>query len=77
MAVDYSDKCITMNGKEYIVIEQINYENGIYVYLVNDKDDTDTMFAEIKGNDVVMINPELFEKKLLPMFLEKIGKNTN
>ena len=73
--MDFSDKCITFNGKDYIVIEQVDYDNHTYVYLMNDAQATDTMFAEIKDNKVLFIDPKIFEEKIFPMFLEKFKKN--
>lgn len=70
--MDYSDKSLTMkDGREYIVIEQVNYENGIYLYLVNDADEKDTAFVEMKDGVAVQIDPKLFQEKIFPLFVEK------
>ena len=74
--MDYSDKVIKMKSKEeYIVIEQINNKGNTYLYLVNRENDKDAMFVEIKDGKILKINPELFEKEILPLFLEKIKDN--
>ena len=49
--MDFSNKCLTVNGKNYIVIEQIDYENHTYLYLLNDNDELDSMFCEVNGKD--------------------------
>ena len=73
--MDYSDKIITMdNNQKYMVIEQVNYENEIYLYLVNNKDEKDAKFVKIENDKAVTIDPKLFETKILPLFLEKISK---
>lgn len=71
--MDYSDKVITMSsGEKYIVIEQVDYEGNTYLYLVNKEDDKDAMFVEIKDGKILKIDPELFENKILPLFMKKI-----
>lgn len=71
--MDYSDKSFTLeDGKEYIVIEQVNYNGGTYLYLVNDDDETDSAFVEVKENDLVKIDPELFKNIIYPLFIEKL-----
>ena len=70
--MNYSDKAITLNGIDYIVIKQVNYNNKNYVYLVNDKDKTDTMFGEIKNDEVFMIEPKLFQEIIFPLFLKEM-----
>ena len=72
--MDYNDKCLTINGIEYIVIEQVNDNNHVYLYLVNDDKPSDTMFVEIKDNDVLTIESKLFQERIYPKFLDKFRK---
>ena len=73
--MDYTDKIITMdNGKKYIVIEQVNYDLKTYLYLVNRADEKDAMFVEISNGQILKINSELFEKTIVPLFVEKFQK---
>ena len=38
--MDYINKKITLeNGKSYLVIEQVDYEGGIYLYIANPEDE--------------------------------------
>lgn len=69
--MDFSDKCLTINGKNYIVIEQVDYDNHTYLFLLNDNDELDSMFCEVNGKDVLMIEPELFKNKIFPLFIKK------
>ena len=69
--MDYSDKSLTINGKNYIVIEQVDYDNHTYLFLLNDNDELDSMFCEVNGKDVLMIEPELFKNKIFPLFIKK------
>ena len=72
--MDYSDKSITMkDGREYIVIEQVNLDGNTYLYIVNDKDDNDTRYVEMKDNNILKIDPKLFEEKVFPLFMEKMS----
>ena len=74
--MDYSDKVITMSsGEKYIVIEQVDYEENTYLYLLNKEDDKDAMFVEIKDGKILKIDPELFEKTILSLFLMKLKDN--
>ena len=75
--MDFSDKCISFNGNDYIVVEQLDYDNLTYVYLMNDVLATDTMFVEIKDDKVLLIDPKIFEEKIFPMFIEKFKKQEN
>ncbi len=69
--MDFSDKSLTINGKNYIVIEQLDYDNHTYLFLLNDNDELDSMFCEVNGKDVLMIEPELFKNKIFPLFIKK------
>lgn len=74
--MDYSDKCLeTKDGKRYIVIEQVNYEGNAYLYLVNGSNEMDAMFVKMEGENMTKIDPELFEKVIFPMFVEKLKNN--
>ncbi len=73
--MNYNDKSLTINGKNYIVIEQVDYDNHTYLFLLNDNDELDSMFCEVNGKDVLLIEPELFKNKIFPLFIKKfIGK---
>ena len=73
--MDYNDKIITMDdNQKYMVIEQVNYENGTYLYLVNNKDERDAKFVKVEDDKIIQIDPKLFETKILPLFLDKMSK---
>lgn len=82
--LNLEDKVITLNGNlRYLVVSQINVNNKIYVYLVNDSDLLDVMYMEVipdKGYKLEPIDPILFEKTIFPLFLDKFNsyeKDTN
>ena len=64
------------NGKEYLVIEQVNYEEKTYVYLVNSSNENDTIFKEVILDENIKflpIEPELFKNKIYGLFIEKLS----
>lgn len=70
--MDYINKEFTLdNNKKYVVIEQVNYNENIYLYIANSNDENDTMYVEIKDNNLLKIEPSLFEQHIFPLFLEK------
>ena len=72
--MDYSNDKFTLdNGKTYLVIEQVNYDNKTYLYIANRDDEKDTKFVEIKDDELLNIDPILFEEKILPLFVEKLN----
>ena len=74
--MNYRDKVITLNnGNKYIVVEQVDYENGIYLYLSNRDDKLDNIVVKVNGDSILQIDPELYETKILPLFLEKFKTN--
>ena len=73
--MDYTDKKFTLdNGKIYIVIEQVDYDDKTYLYIVNREDEEDNKFVEIINDTLSPIDPDLFKDKLLPIFIEKLKK---
>lgn len=73
--MDYTDKKFTLdNGKIYIVIEQVDYDDKTYLYIVNREDEEDNKFVEIINDTLSSIDPDLFKDKLLPIFIEKLKK---
>ena len=70
--MDYINKEFTLdNNKKYVVIEQVNYNENIYLYIANSNDENDTMYVEIKDNNLLKIESSLFEQHIFPLFLEK------
>lgn len=69
----YLNKKIIFNDKEYLVIDEIVYENKSYVYVVNKFNEEDSKFIEINENCINEIDKDLFNNTLFPMFIEKIS----
>lgn len=71
--MNYANKKFTMeDGKIYVVIEQVDYEDNIYLYIVNREDENDSRFVQIKNDELSDIDIELFKEKIFPLFVEKI-----
>lgn len=70
--MDYTDKIITLeDGKSYIVIDQLNIDEHIYLYMVEETNEDNSAFVEIKDGSISKIDSEIFDTKVFPMFLEK------
>lgn len=73
--MDYINKKITLeSNKDYLVVEQVNYDNNIYLFVVNPLNEDDTKFIKIKDNNLVPIDPNLFDQYIFPLFMDKLKK---
>jgi hypothetical protein len=73
--MDYNNKKISLDdGKTYIVIEQVNIDENVYLYIANSENEEDTSFIEIRGNEILSIDPDIFNEKVFPLFKEKLMK---
>ena len=70
--MDLSNKVLTIEGKEYLVISNIEHNGKEYVYLSNKDDDSDTKYREVVKEDGEMflqeIDNELFKNKIFELF---------
>lgn len=72
--MDYTNQKFTLdNGNTYIVVEQVDFENKTYLFIVNNVDEKDTIFVEIKDDSILEIESNYFEEKIFPLFLEKFN----
>lgn len=72
--MDYTNQKFTLdNGNTYIVVEQVDFENKTYLFIVNNADEKDTRFVEIKDDSILEIESNYFEEKIFPLFLEKFN----
>lgn len=73
--MDYTNKKFVLeDNKTYIVIEQVDYEDNIYLYIVNKDDEDDSRFVQIKNDELLDIDPELLKDRIFPLFIDKIIK---
>jgi len=70
--MDLSNKVLTIDNKEYLVISCIEHKGDNYLYLVNKDDESDTKYRKvIKENEDMFleeIDPDLFKNELLDLF---------
>lgn len=72
--MDYTNKQIALeDNNTYVVIEQVEYNNSIYLYIANELDEDDTKFVEIKDNEIKKIDEQLFKSEILPLFVDKFS----
>ena len=73
--MDYTNKEFTLDdGNTYVVIEQVDVYGHTYLYIANSANEEDTKYVEIKDNEIVDINPVIFDNDVLPLFLDKFDK---
>lgn len=73
--MSYLNKVITINDNiRYLVIEEVELDNHLYLYIVNENDENDSRFVEIINGEIKMIDPVLFQEKVYPLFIEKFNK---
>lgn len=73
--MNFKDKIITLeNNKKYLVLDIVEYEDRKYIFLINNEDETDSIFREVLAGDNLKlkeIDQELFKNKIFPLFLNK------
>lgn len=66
---------IMEDGTQYEVIENVNYNGKVYLYLVNINDEMDSIFKQLKSKDNELfledIDSNLFKEHILELFLNK------
>ena len=73
MNIEIKDVVTLDNDIQYIVKSKTNYNNELYYYFVNSKDENDFKILRFNKNNNKLIefeNPNLI-KKLLPLFLKE------
>lgn len=75
--MNIDNKLFTLsNGKEYMVLESLDFEGIKYAYLSNVKNELDTIFVTVNVENGLRFEPvdkEDFSKNVLPLFLEKFA----
>ena len=68
--IDIRDILTLDDNNEYVVVSKILYEDRIYYYLVDKKDNANLKFCYEKGDNLVELNDKVLVTKLLPLFLD-------
>lgn len=61
------------NNQKYTIIENINYDNVLYYYLVNDN--KDVIFGKVINNELIIVNNNEIINKLFSMVNAKLNDN--
>lgn len=48
----------TLDGKIYLIVKEIDYNNHKYVYLTNEMDYHDLLLRRVEGNDLLPLTNE-------------------
>ena len=56
------------NNKEYLVVNQLNYENNNYVFLIAKDGISDIMICLFKGDELIKVEDSELIKKLIERF---------
>ncbi len=48
----------TLDGKIYLIVKEIEYNNHKYVYLTNEMDYHDLLLRRVEGNDLLPLTSE-------------------
>lgn len=57
----------TINNKDYLVINEIDYKNNHYIYLVNELDNKDILIRKIINNELYPMDNEEELKEILKL----------
>jgi tyrosyl-tRNA synthetase len=72
MDIDIKDTISLSDKNEYVVISKTNYENNIYYYLMDIKDNANIKFCvenKNTGNSIIEVTDQTLILTLLPLFL--------
>lgn len=73
--MDYRNKKIVLeDNREYIVLEQVDYDNHTYLYIVSKENIEDTAFVEIRNDNILKIDPKIFNERIFALFIDKLKK---
>lgn len=76
--MNIDDKLFTLgNGKQYMVLESLDYEGTKYAYLSNKDNELEALLVKViidNGIKFEKIEPNFLNNKILPLFLEKFQR---
>ena len=61
---------LEIDDKDYIIINEIDYENNHYVYLVNEKDEKDIMIKKYNNEILEPLSSKEEVNKLLSLLIK-------
>lgn len=70
MIINIKDTLTLDDNNEYVVVSKVNYEKKNYYYLLDKNDNTNFKFCYEDKDDLVEIDDNKLNTKLLPLFLQ-------
>jgi len=72
MKIEIKDTIILSDSNSYVVVSKTNYQDNIYYYLINKKDNESIKFCVEKtnNNSLLEIDDKNLIQQLLPLFLK-------
>jgi len=59
------------DGIEYLVVSKVNYQGGIYLYLINVADNTNVKFIELYDKEVIEVSDNSLLDELIKLIVLK------
>ena len=66
---------VNINNMEYLIIDEIKYDNSNYLYLVNNKNSNDFIIRKESGDLLVGLDNEDEFRNVMKVFAEKHNKD--
>ena len=70
MIIDIKDVITLDDDNEYVVVSKVEYEDKIYIYLLDKNTNTNVKFCYQDNDELVELNDKDLVTRLLPLFYE-------
>lgn len=70
--MDIKDVLTLSDKRRYVIASKTNYEDKLYLYLVDLDDNKNIKFCYVDNDEVVIVNDIRLIEKLLPLLLKEI-----
>ena len=62
-----------IDGKDYIIMDELNYKNKKYCYLINELDESDHFIRIVKDDYLIPLDSEEELSEVLMLFVKKFS----
>ncbi|MEG0799328.1 MAG: hypothetical protein RR228_02830 [Bacilli bacterium] len=77
MDADIQDTLTLSDNNEYVICSKTKYNNEMYYYLVDIKDNKNIMICFQEKDELVEVSDQSLINSLVPLFLDEIKKLIN
>ena len=70
--INIKDTLVLDDDNEYIVVSKANYNDKIYYYIINNKDNSDFKYCYQENDELVEIEDDKLIKELIPLFFNNV-----